>query len=180
MRQRRKSRRSGIAWMWLIISAPVLLLALCVLVEVGNLWVARGELVRSCEAAALAAVKHWKTGASTADVRLAAESLADSNQVRGTDVDLDEMEGLFANGNKASGEILLGAAASLTELDATMSVGDPTMDSIGVRVTKSFSVSGPCSSVFGSFMVSAQVDAVFLSGGGSSPRLTTFTTFTGP
>lgn len=45
--------------MWLILSLPVLLVALCLTVDLGKIWVERAALVSAVDAAALAAVRQW-------------------------------------------------------------------------------------------------------------------------
>jgi len=44
---------------WLILSLPVLLVALCLTVDLGKIWVERAALVSAVDAAALAAVRQW-------------------------------------------------------------------------------------------------------------------------
>lgn len=52
-------RRRGLATVWLILSLPVLLVALCLTVDLGKIWVERAALVSAVDAAALAAVRQW-------------------------------------------------------------------------------------------------------------------------
>lgn len=62
-RTRRRGRwarqRHGVVGLWLIVALPVLLLLLILLIEIGNIWLARAELENALETAALAAVKQW-------------------------------------------------------------------------------------------------------------------------
>lgn len=63
-----RSRRSGVATVWLIMLLPVLILLLCVVVDLANLWLARNQAETAMEAAALAAVKSWGSGAPSPSV----------------------------------------------------------------------------------------------------------------
>lgn len=98
-RARRAQARRGIATLWLILFLPVILIALCVVVEIGRVWLARAELEDGLEAAALAALSEWTLatdGTSFATDTLAAEAIADtyalSNSVLGAPLDLDSTE----------------------------------------------------------------------------------------
>ena len=55
----RDPRRKGVATVWLIATGPALLLLLILVTDIGNVWLARIELVNACEAAALAGAKVW-------------------------------------------------------------------------------------------------------------------------
>ena len=54
-----QNSRRGAVMVWFIVAMPVLLTLLCVMLEVGNLYLARTELHNALEAAAQAAVKNW-------------------------------------------------------------------------------------------------------------------------
>ena len=82
--RRRSCRRKGITTLWMIITLPVLLILLCILVGVAQLWLARVELENALEAAALAAVKQWgdASGGATAPARQVGVDYALVNTVR--------------------------------------------------------------------------------------------------
>lgn len=62
-------RRRGLATVWLILTLPVLLAALCLTVDVGKLWVERAALENAVEAATLAAVRQWAEDGAKLDSR---------------------------------------------------------------------------------------------------------------
>lgn len=81
-----RSRRRGISTIWLILMLPAALCLLGVVVEAGNLWLARVELTNALEAAALAAVDQWgdagvNTPASRTAARIEGVALAAANTV---------------------------------------------------------------------------------------------------
>lgn len=80
------SVRRGAATLWLLLVLPVLLILLCFVVEMGNVWLARAELEDSLESAALAAVKEWgdANGGSTFLPRRVGVHYAASNSVSGS------------------------------------------------------------------------------------------------
>lgn len=82
--------RQGIAVVWLLLALPVLLILLCLVVEAGNLWLARVELKHAMESAALAAVKEWGDagGGDTLVARQVGSQFSMGNMVRGEPVDL--------------------------------------------------------------------------------------------
>ena len=85
------TQRRGVALLWLIIALPALLLFLVLVVEIGNLWLARLELEQSLEASALAAAKQWaetNDREGTEAARIAGNDFAKANLVRGMAVDL--------------------------------------------------------------------------------------------
>lgn len=77
--------RRGVATVWLVLFLPLLMLMLCFVVEIGNLWMARAELETALEAAALAAVKEWgdNSGGDTLVERNVGVTVAAANYVRG-------------------------------------------------------------------------------------------------
>ena len=80
---RRLSRRGAVI-VWLILVIPLVLTMLCVVIEAGNLWLARVELENGLEAAALAAVKEWGEagGGPTQIPRMVGVEFAEANEVR--------------------------------------------------------------------------------------------------
>ncbi|MEX0794179.1 MAG: pilus assembly protein TadG-related protein [Pirellulaceae bacterium] len=85
-----RQSRQGIAVVWLLLTLPVLLILLCLVVEAGNLWLARMELKHAMESAALAAVKEWGDagGGDTLAARNVGAQFSLGNTVRGEPVDL--------------------------------------------------------------------------------------------
>lgn len=103
--------RRGIATIWVLASMPVLLTLLVMLVDAGNLWVARAELKNALDAAALSGVKSWGEGSGTLQSRLDAHDAFTTNTILGTQYSLSTAEGGCTNGNpspSATAEILLG------------------------------------------------------------------------
>lgn len=82
--------RRGVALLWLIIALPALLLFLVMVVEIGNLWLARLELEQSLEANALAAVHEWAESGilDTEGPRVIGNNFSIANDVREVAVDL--------------------------------------------------------------------------------------------
>ena len=103
-------RRRGLATLWVILSIPATVILLCVVVEVGNIWLARAELENAVEAAALAAVQEWKATSDTDMGRARGRTLGLANGVRGVAVDLGlNGGGGGANSNlSCDGDIVLG------------------------------------------------------------------------
>lgn len=85
----RKSLRRGVATLWLILMLPVLLVLLCLVVEITNLWLARLELEDALESSALAAVQELGQAGGvggTLTPRTVGIEFASENTVRGTPV----------------------------------------------------------------------------------------------
>ena len=83
--------RSGIATLKLLLILPVTITLLIVVLEVGNLWLARVELENTLESAALAAVKEWGGGggsSGTLTARQVGNEFAKANTANGISVDL--------------------------------------------------------------------------------------------
>ena len=76
--------RRGVSTLWMVAWLPVMLIFFCILVNVGNLWLARIEAETALEAAALAAVKEWgdNNGGSTLVPRQVGIAYANGNTVR--------------------------------------------------------------------------------------------------
>lgn len=113
--------RRGVATLWLILLLPVLLILLCLVVEIGNLWLARMELEDGLEAGALAAVKEWgDTGGvvGTLPAREMGREFARANSVRGEEIVIDLNHApLNVNGNAAlagpTANLVFGAVTSI-------------------------------------------------------------------
>jgi hypothetical protein len=142
-----RSSRSGIAVLWLIASAPAILIFLCIMVEVANVWNARVKLEVALESAALAGVKTWAElteadivpaphdspgeFAKTSAARTAAVAAAGANNVGGVSIVLDRNEaddGIddvgYDNAN-CTGDLLLGGFPNTgsTDFNVTAAVG---------------------------------------------------------
>lgn len=107
-----RQRRRGLSAAWLILFAPIFLIVLYFAVEIGNMWVVRGELETACEAAALAAVREWRDDpADTLTPRTVAIAYAAANPAGSQTVVLDDnyLEEADVNDNESClGEIVLG------------------------------------------------------------------------
>ncbi len=86
--------RAGIITFWAIISIPIFLCVLCVVLEIGNLWLARIQLKNALESAALAGVKHWgdKGGGDTQASRVVGNAFASSLLINGVPVNLSSID----------------------------------------------------------------------------------------
>jgi len=110
-----RQARQGIAVVWLLLTLPVLLILLCLVVEAGNLWLARMELKHAMESAALAAVKEWgeAEGGDTSAARQVGSQFALGNPVRGTSIEWGTTPNYNnnpddnVNGNAVCSDILL-------------------------------------------------------------------------
>lgn len=111
--------RSGLITFWAIVSLPIFLCMLCVVLEVGNLWLARIQLKNALEAGALAAVKNWGDagGGDTNISRQVGNQFASVSLINGAVVDLstidatlnyNAMNGTNQNGN-CTGVFVFGA-----------------------------------------------------------------------
>jgi hypothetical protein len=66
----RRFRRHGGITLWTILMIPALLILICFVVEIGNLWYGRVQAETSLEAAALAAVKKWGDDSTLTDTKI--------------------------------------------------------------------------------------------------------------
>jgi hypothetical protein len=108
----------------LILFLPLFVLMLAVVIDIGNLWLARAELETSLEAAALAAVKEWggAGGGSTLTARQVGRTFTAANPVRGAPVtlNLNYTSGGSNNENTAStfppttANLIFGSITSIT------------------------------------------------------------------
>lgn len=93
--RKRVEPRRGIATLKLLLILPVLLTLLIVVLETGNLWLARIELENSMESAALAAVKEWGDSGGTGGTltaRAVGNEFAKANTASGLSVDLSTID----------------------------------------------------------------------------------------
>lgn len=89
LRRPEHRRRRGAATLWLILFLPVLLIVLCIVMEVGMLWLSRVELEDSLESAALSGLTYWNPSTqNAASARSTAISFGQSNSVLGTPLTL--------------------------------------------------------------------------------------------
>ena len=130
-----RAARRGIATLWLILVLPAMLILLCLVMEIGNLWLARMELEDALEAAALAGVKEWGDikGGDTLTSRNVAREFAEANTVRGVPVALAAALN-YTNTNvndntSSSGELVFG---SITQTSPTVIFNANTEPSCGV------------------------------------------------
>lgn len=193
LRSTRRFVRRGISALWVIILTPCLVVALCLVIEVANLWIARAELETAVEAAALAGVKSFRedlvTPNDTQDDRNVAVDYFESNDVRRQNVNNDanfmldpNYNGANTNGNNnVNGELVFGAIISAS--GANPHVFDPNTEpdcTLGndlphaVRARKTLRINSVCGNLFGitttGFDVQAEAYAFYGCGAGS-PQL---------
>lgn len=161
-------RRRGIATMWVLLTAPVILIFFAVAVDVARMWHARSELKSALEAAVLSGVKTWAEGGDSAANRVAARDAAldaaDANQVVGLDgsnpsfavdvpLDRNEMPGADANDNASpQGELVLGAVDTInggTDYRFCSNLSPLAADQFGVLARKTVSVYSIWTGFFG-------------------------------
>ncbi|MCR9115418.1 MAG: pilus assembly protein TadG-related protein [bacterium] len=119
-----KPRRRGISTLWLILLLPCLVISICLVIEISNLWIARAELETAAEAAALAAVKEWGDagGGDTLVPRQFGEAFGEANEIRQTAVSFDnslnyDNSSVPNQNDTCDGELVFGAITS-TPADA--------------------------------------------------------------
>ncbi|GIX04829.1 MAG: hypothetical protein KatS3mg114_0698 [Planctomycetaceae bacterium] len=96
--------RRGAVIVWVILSAPVMGLALVFVIDIARLWVARTELKNALDAAALSAIKTLGEGGTTANARAAAQAAFSANPILGTSYSLNTAEGPCTNGNDSDAD----------------------------------------------------------------------------
>jgi Flp pilus assembly protein TadG len=154
-RRNRLPKRSGVSTLWLILTLPVALCLLGVVVETGNLWLARVELTNALEAATLAGVDQWgdaggNTMADRNTARATAVTFALTNTVNDWPVGVGANGGGAAPNDNASysgNVIVLGAYHPGTrQFDGTL---DPQTAGYDFAVNARATV--PVNSIIGSF-----------------------------
>ena len=137
---------------------PVVLTLLVMIVDGGNLWVARMELKNALDAAALSAAKTWGEGGNTAparaQARLDAHDAFNTNTILGSQYPLSFVSGVCTNENpspSATAEILLGEITNTATGFAFNCSGTPVCPggTFGVRTRKSVSVPSVASAFLG-------------------------------
>jgi len=187
-------RRNGIAKLWLILVLPCMVVALCLIIEVSNLWIARAELETALEAAALAAVDDWgdTMDPDTQNARTIGVNFAAANTVRGAPLvivdNYDNTAPIADNQNDScTGDLVFGAITTSSDPHTFDAGGSPTCTApavpYAVRAQKRVAVPSICMSLFGvspgMFTVQAETYAVY-NCSDSSAKLIRVTTFTCP
>lgn len=92
---RSNAPRRGIVTFWALVTIPIFLIMLGVVLEIGNLWMARTQLQNALEAAALAAVKTWgdANGGDTTTPRQVGNEFASACLINGASVSLSAIDG---------------------------------------------------------------------------------------
>jgi Flp pilus assembly protein TadG len=155
---------------------PVVLVAICVAVEVGNLWLARLDLENAVEASALAAVKSWGSGSTTATSRAAGVDYARANTVVGQTISATDFSANHTaptvpnpNGNldPVNGNLVFGSVSGSTFSDSTAPGG---ANDFAVHAQASYSVNSICNTLFGAavgpFSINADATAGYAVGAG--------------
>lgn len=178
-RRRLARQRRGVVALWLILALPVLLLLSIVVIEIGNIWLARAELENALEAAALAAVKAWHdTPAANLAARNVGVTYAAANTVTGSPVVItDNGAGPIPNLNaSATGHLIFGAVTTATipwVFQGNQAPSCPGGPAFAVRAQATCPVNSVCCQLFGEplpiFQVSACATASYPCGG--SPQL---------
>jgi Flp pilus assembly protein TadG len=176
VRTHSKNRQRGVATVWTILTIPVVLTGLAGVVELGHLWLVRGELQTSLESAALAGVKTWAdlseadlpnpqsefhrapgAFAKTSAARTAAQAAFAVNPIFGQTYVLARNENDNSGYDNASctGDIVLGGITSPlpdVNFSTTANVGcgraDPNVD-FAVLAQKTIAVTPLVKTVFG-------------------------------
>lgn len=190
----RTRERRGLSAGWLLVWSPVFLLAVLLIVEVGNVFLAKVQLENALEAAALAGVKQWVDTDDTYIARVAAQQYAAANTVSGEPVMLDlntnntgpsQTPSPLPNGNLiCDGEIVLGAVSLpdgvddcgqfIFDPDTSQNTPVDTGGIYGVRAARSMPVTPICANLFGMPLPTFEVcgeAAALMEGVNGSPRL---------
>ncbi|MHC4875253.1 MAG: pilus assembly protein TadG-related protein [Planctomycetota bacterium] len=172
--------------MWVVIFGTSLMLMLGFVIEAGNIWLGRVELIHALEAGALAGAKVWGDGADDAATRsaarLAAQEFAQANTVTGATITVstnDNMSGLQNDGNNnlmCDGDVVLGG---LTGGVFSASAANPmAANERAVLVRGSFNVTGITSLFNPPYVVTGQ--AIARADGTGAVRLVEVTTINCP
>lgn len=187
-RQAQTAPRRGAAALWCLITIPALLLLLVFVSDIGRLWLAKVELGNALEAAALAGVKEWQAGATTAATRTVVQQYALANSAGDLPVNLSDNSGAQANGNAAGagGEIILGTITGVPgnyTFDATQAPNCGVNLPFAVLTQKTHPVTSLFTNFlgasFGPYAVRGRSIAWFSCAGGS-PQLISVTTIISP
>ncbi len=162
----RRRKRRGVAALWLILTLPVLLLLLAVVIEIGNIWLARVELENALESAALAAVKEWGDaggGGDTETARLVGVEYGGANTVTGSPVGIGTNwnAGNTPNENAdCAGNLIFGAVVT-DVIPWVFDAGEPAGggQDPAVRAQATAPVNSVCCRLFGTVLPVFQVSA---------------------
>jgi len=181
----RRGFRSGVSTVWTLLSIPAALCMLGVIVETGNLWLARVELTNALEAAALAGADVWGDTAINLDARMAAADFAATNTVNGDPVlvaaNFTAPTGANPNGNASciGNVVILGDVTGVSPF--TFDAGTAPTIERGVRVQATVPVESIigklCGNLMGPWDVTTNVTAIY---DGNSPRTVRIGTFICP
>lgn len=120
---RKSLPRRGVATVWIIGLVPVGIATLMLVLDYGNLWLAREELENAVEAGALAGAKQWgdlaDNVANRTSAHIVAKAIAEANTVVGQAITVDANDDAGAgplNNNNLSctGQVLLGDVTGTT------------------------------------------------------------------
>jgi len=165
--------RRGFVTLWVILFAPLLLILVCFVADIGKLWLARAELNSALEAAALSAVLEWGSSGGTPPTlpaRTTGATVAGANMVDGSSVSvaLNHEPGNLPNENDACEGLIFGsitATAPDVEFDAAVAPNCAADRPPAVHAVASQSVDALCDNLFGSvlgpFRVTVEVTAVY-------------------
>lgn len=170
---RRRPARRGVATLWTILMIPAVLCLLALILEVGNLWLARVELANAMEAAALAGADVWGDTGNLANARAAAVTYAAQNTVIGVPVVVGANGGGTVNNTTCNGSVVIlgrtNAAAPYT-FDANIAPVGGQLEAVRVQAT--VSVTSVIGTLFGNILgpwnITAQASAVYT---GGAPQL---------
>jgi len=165
-------RRRGIVTLWVILFAPLFVLLLCAVADIGRIWLARVELENAAEAAALAAVQEWGDGGlvETLPARQAGQRLAGANRVDGATVTVDLNHAPAGPNNENAGceGLIFGALSSTSPtvvFDATLAPDCGSGRPGAVQIRVSAPVQSICNNylgiALGPFRVSAEATAFY-------------------
>ena len=175
-RPNHRSRR-GLATGWLLIWSPVFLAMILLVIEVGNLMLARGQLENGLEAAALAAVQEWEDTGSTDNARAYAVSFARANTVASDPLVIDPNDPNDADGDVVWGRVLVPVPDDCSPYTFIRGEAPDPLNGVpgayAIRTQKTLPITPVVSSMFGlslgAYNVSAKAAAIHEQNG--SPRL---------
>lgn len=171
--QGKRHNRRGVATLWTILMIPAVLCLLALILDLGNLWLARVELANAVEAAALAGADVWGDTGNITNARNDAVTYAAQNTIVGTPVVVGANGAGTVNNTTCDGSVVIlgrvNAAAPYT-FDANVTPGGGELE--GVRVQATVSVASVIGSLFGNILgpwnISAHATAVYA---GGTPQL---------
>ena len=152
---------------------PAALCLLALILEVGNLWLARVELANAMEAAALAGADVWGDTGNIANARTAAVNYAAQNTVIGVPVAVAANGGGTVTNTTCDGSVVIFGrtnAASPYTFDANIAPVAGELEAVRVQAT--VSVTSVIGALFGNLLgpwnITAHASAVYT---GGTPQL---------